>query len=146
MLKRKGIVAAHVIEKSFSTAVDIHKQGLMWVGKELSSWLPKDLSLCLTDFAAIVKCSQAPVKRNKVSVLLPGISAVVCTYHWLIEMKSITQQPMLAQMKDEFFFSMRQITETRKILMMKALGIRYIPEHRFLLTVTHSQFNPFFFL
>lgn len=79
MLKRKGIVASHLIEKSFSTTVDIHKQGLMWVGKELSSSLPKDLLHCLADFAAIVKSSQTPVKRNKVSTLLPGISDVVCT-------------------------------------------------------------------
>ena len=60
-------------------------------------------------------------------------------------MKSITQQVVLAQMKDKFFFWIGQISETHKILMMKALGIRYIPDHRFLLTVKHSQFKPLFF-
>ena len=37
----------------------------MKVGKELSSLFPKDLLLCLADFATAVKCSQTPVKRNK---------------------------------------------------------------------------------
>jgi hypothetical protein len=50
----------------------------MKVGKELSSLFPKDLLLCLADFATAVKCSQTPVKRNKVNSLLRSTFAVVC--------------------------------------------------------------------
>ena len=107
-----------------------------------TSQFPRDLSLCLAGSATPVECSQTPVKEQF------ACSYLCCCLLFntqLTEMKSITQQVVLAQMKDKFFFWIGQISETHKILMMKALGIRYIPDHRFLLTVKHSQFKPLFF-
>lgn len=123
----------------------------MWavtcVGQSMLEWkwhfLAPQGSFTLLGWLCNSRKVQPDSSKRKICLFL-----LCCLLHFttqFTEKKSITQQVVLAQMKYKFFFYIGQISETHKILMMKALGIRYTPDHRFLLTVKHSQFNTLFF-